>query len=147
GGQADWHLHLRDEQALAYGVADSARQDKRAIIMPNLVRPVTTTAQDQACHQHIETAMQNPDAAKADDSLLGFEPLMTLYLTDKTSAEEIIRAKESSLVYAVKLYPAGATTNSDAGVTDLLANCSAVLEQMQKVGMPLLVHGEVTDPS
>ena len=110
----DWHLHLRDEQALAYVVADSARQVKRAIIMPNLVPPVTTTAQAQAYHQRIVTALQNTDAAKADDSLLGFEPLMTLYLTDNTSAEEIIRAKESSLVYAVKLYPAGATTNSDA---------------------------------
>ena len=143
----DWHLHLRDGHALAHVVADTAKQVKRAIIMPNLVPPVTTTEQAQAYRQRIMAALASTDAAKADASLLGFNPLITLYLTDNTPAEEIIKAKESSLVYAVKLYPAGATTNSDAGVTDLLANCSVVLEQMQKVGMPLLVHGEVTDPS
>lgn len=143
----DWHLHLRDGEALAHVVADTAKQVKRAVIMPNLVPPVTTTAQAQAYHQRIMEALASSAEARADPALLGFEPLMTLYLTDNTPAEEIIKAKESSLVYAVKLYPAGATTNSDAGVTDLLANCSAVLEQMQQIGMPLLVHGEVTDPA
>ena len=142
----DWHLHLRDGEALAHVVADTAKQVKRAIIMPNLSQPVTTTEQAKAYHQRIMAALNATDAAKIDASLLAFEPLMTLYLTDNTSAAEIIKAKESSLIHGVKLYPAGATTNSDAGVTDLLANCSAVLEQMQKVAMPLLVHGEVTDP-
>lgn len=143
----DWHLHLRDGEALAHVVADTAKQIKRAVIMPNLVPPVTTTAQAQAYHQRIMQALADSPEAQADPSLLGFEPLMTLYLTDNTAAEEIVRAKASDLVYAVKLYPAGATTNSDAGVTDLLGNCSAVLEQMQQLGMPLLVHGEVTDPT
>lgn len=143
----DWHLHLRDGEALAHVVADTAKQVKRAVVMPNLVPPVTTTEQAQAYRQRILDALAASEAAQADPSRLGFEPLMTLYLTDNTPSEEIIKAKNSSLVYAVKLYPAGATTNSDAGVTDLLANCSAVLEQMQALGMPLLVHGEVTDPT
>lgn len=143
----DWHLHLRDGEALAHVVADTAKQVKRAIVMPNLVPPVSKTEQAQAYRQRIMDALAASTAAKEDPSLLNFDPLMTLYLTDNTLPEEIIKAKESSVVYAVKLYPAGATTNSDAGVTDLLANCSAVLEQMQKVGMPLLVHGEVTDLS
>jgi dihydroorotase len=141
----DWHLHLRDGEALAHVVADTARQVKRAIIMPNLVPPVVATEQAQAYHQRIVAALQAAADAQSDDSLKTFEPLMTLYLTDNTPAEEIVKAKESGLVHAVKLYPAGATTNSDAGVTDLLGHCSAALEQMQKLGMPLLVHGEVTD--
>ncbi|MDO5668030.1 MAG: dihydroorotase [Alcaligenaceae bacterium] len=143
----DWHLHLRDGEALAHVVADTAKQVKRAVIMPNLVPPVTTTEQAQAYRQRIIDALTASAAAQRDQALLGFEPLMTLYLTDNTPSEEIIKAKDSGLVYAVKLYPAGATTNSDAGVTDLLGNCSAALEQMQKLGMPLLVHGEVTDPT
>lgn len=142
----DWHLHLRDGEALSHVVADTAKQVKRAIIMPNLVPPVSTTEQALAYRQRILDALKGSAAAKADSSLLGFEPLMTLYLTDNTSAEEIIKAKASEVVHAVKLYPAGATTNSDAGVTDLLGHCSEVLEQMQEVWMPLLVHGEVTDP-
>lgn len=142
----DWHLHLRDGEALSHVVADTAKQVKRAIIMPNLVPPVSTTEQALAYRQRILDALKGSAAAKADSSLLGFEPLMTLYLTDNTSPEEIIKAKASEVVHAVKLYPAGATTNSDAGVTDLLGHCSEVLEQMQQVGMPLLVHGEVTDP-
>jgi dihydroorotase len=142
----DWHLHLRDGEALSHVVADTAKQVKRAIIMPNLVPPVSTTEQALAYRQRILDALKGSVAAKADSSLLGFEPLMTLYLTDNTSPEEIIKAKASEVVHAVKLYPAGATTNSDAGVTDLLGHCSEVLEQMQQVGMPLLVHGEVTDP-
>jgi len=138
----DWHLHLRDGAALEAVVADTARQFARAIIMPNLKPPVTTTEQALAYRGRILEALAktgvNPDS---------FTPLMTLYLTDNTPAEEIVRAHESGQVYAVKLYPAGATTNSDAGVTDLLGKCTKALEALQKCGMPLLVHGEVTDAS
>jgi dihydroorotase len=133
----DWHLHLRDGAAMASVLPHSARQFGRAIIMPNLKPPVTTTAQALAYRQRITDAL-SPG--------IRFEPLMTLYLTDNTPAEEIHRARESGAVHAVKLYPAGATTNSDAGVTDL-SKCYRTLEAMQAVGMPLLVHGEVTDPA
>lgn len=133
----DWHLHLRDGDALAAVVGDTARQFARAIVMPNLRPPVTTTAQAIAYRERIIAAL--PDGAK-------FEPLMTLYLTNATRPDEIRAAKASGVVHAVKLYPAGATTNSDAGVTDL-RNTYAVLEAMQDCGMPLLVHGEVTDPA
>jgi len=138
----DWHLHLRDGAALEAVVADTARQFARAIIMPNLKPPVTTTEQALAYRGRILEAL-----AKTDVNSDSFTPLMTLYLTDNTSAEEIVRAHESGQVYAVKLYPAGATTNSDAGVTDLLGKCTKALEALQECGMPLLVHGEVTDPS
>lgn len=131
----DWHLHVRDGAALASVLPHTARQFARAIIMPNLKPPVTTTEQALAYRDRILAAL--PEDAQ-------FEPLMTLYLTDNTSPDEIRRAKDSGLVHAVKLYPAGATTNSDAGVTDL-GKCSKVLEVMQEVGMPFLVHGEVTD--
>jgi dihydroorotase len=138
----DWHLHLRDGAALEAVVADTARQFARAIIMPNLKPPVTTTEQALAYRDRILQALRkaggNPDA---------FTPLMTLYLTDNTTAEEIRTAHASGQVYAVKLYPAGATTNSDAGVTDLLGKCTKALEALEKCGMPLLVHGEVTDPA
>ncbi|WP_438969883.1 dihydroorotase [Methylophaga sp.] len=130
----DWHLHLRDDLALNRTVPDTARLFSRAIIMPNLRPPVTTTAMAGEYRKRILSA-------RPTDSQ--FEPLMTLYLTDNTSASEIQRAKESGFIHAVKLYPAGATTNSDAGVTDL-KNCTPALEEMQKCGMPLLVHGEVT---
>jgi dihydroorotase len=131
----DWHLHLRDGATLAAVLPHTARQFARAIVMPNVRPPVTTTAQAQAYRDRILAAL--PPA-------LQFEPLMTLYLTDNTAADEIRRASESGFVHGVKLYPAGATTNSDAGVTDL-RKCSAALEAMQQAGMPLLVHGEVTD--
>ncbi|HUH40407.1 MAG TPA: dihydroorotase [Castellaniella sp.] len=138
----DWHLHLRDGPVLQVVVGDSARQFGRAIIMPNLRPPVTTTRQAEAYRQRIVQALQDHgNAAQA------FQPLMTLYLTDHTKPDEISRAKESGFVHGVKLYPAGATTHSDAGVTDLLGRCTAVLEAMQRQGMPLLVHGEVTDPA
>lgn len=130
----DWHLHLRDDLALARTVSDSARVFGRAIVMPNLRPPVTTTEMALSYRERILRA-------RPADSR--FEPLMTLYLTDNTRAEEIRRAHESGVVHAVKLYPAGATTNSDAGVTDL-AHCRQALEAMQLCGMPLLVHGEVT---
>lgn len=131
----DWHLHLRDGAALAAVLPDTARQFARAIIMPNLKPPVTTVEQAAAYRARILAALP---------AGLQFEPLMTLYLTDNTPAEEIVAAKASGFVHGVKLYPAGATTNSDAGVTDL-RRCAGALEAMQRVGLPLLVHGEVTD--
>ena len=133
----DWHLHLRDGEALKAVAAHSARQFARAIIMPNLRPPVTTVAAAAEYRQRILAALP----AGSD-----FEPLMTLYLTDNTPADEIRRAADSGFVKAVKLYPAGATTNSDAGVTDL-AKCDAALAEMERCGMPLLMHGEVTDPA
>jgi dihydroorotase len=133
----DWHLHVRDGEMLAAVLPHTARQFGRAIIMPNLKPPVTTTEQAHAYRERILAALP---------AGMTFEPLMTLYLTDNTPADEIRRARESGFVHGVKLYPAGATTNSDAGVSDL-AKCAKTLEAMQEVGMPLLVHGEVTDAS
>ena len=131
----DWHLHLRDGALMASVLPDTARQFARAIVMPNLRPPVTSTEMAIAYRERILAAL--PAGMK-------FEPLMTLYLTNNTSAAEIKKAKASGIVHAVKLYPAGATTNSDAGVTDLRLTYAA-LEEMQACGMPLLVHGEVTD--
>ena len=131
----DWHLHVRDGAALATVVPHSAAQFGRAVIMPNLRPPLTTTAQALAYKARIQAAV--PAGLK-------FEPLMTLYLTDILPPDEIARAREAGLV-AAKLYPAGATTNSDAGVTDL-RKTYPTLEAMQRAGMPLLVHGEVTAP-
>jgi len=133
----DWHLHLRDDAVLASVLPHTAKQFARAIVMPNLKPPVTTTAQAVAYRKRILAAL--PAGMK-------FEPLMTLYLTDNTSPDEIFRAKDNGLVHAIKFYPAGATTNSDAGVTDLRL-CYPALEAMQKCGMPFSVHGEVTDPA
>jgi dihydroorotase len=130
----DWHLHLRDDALMKSVLPDTARQFARAIVMPNLRPPVTTTEQALQYRERILAALPMG---------VTFEPLMTLYLTDNTSAEEIRKAKQSGIVHAVKLYPAGATTNSDAGVTDLRKTYAA-LEAMQACGMPLLVHGEVT---
>ncbi len=131
----DWHLHLRDGEALQAVLPDTARQFARAIVMPNLRPPVTTTALAGEYRARILAALPRE---------LNFEPLMTLYLTDNTSADEIKKANASGFIHGVKLYPAGATTNSDSGVSDL-AKCSAALETMQAVGLPLLVHAEVTD--
>ena len=133
----DWHLHIRDGEALAAVLPDTCRQMGRAIIMPNLKPPVTTVAQAAAYRERILAA--RPAGSH-------FEPLMTLYLTETTTAEEVRKAKESGFVHGIKLYPAGATTNSDAGVRDV-NNAMAALEAMAEVGMPLLVHGEVTDPA
>ena len=130
----DWHLHLRDGAGMASLVASMPRTMARAIVMPNLRPPVTTTAAALAYRARIVAALP------ADSD---FEPLMTLYLTDVTSAAEISAAAAAGVV-AVKLYPAGATTNSDAGVTDL-TRPAAALARMAEIGMPLLVHGEVTD--
>ena len=133
----DWHVHVRDGAALQTVVPHTAAQFGRALIMPNLKPPVTSTAQALAYRARIPAA-----AAAAGHG--GFEPLMTLYLTDTLPPDEIVRAKDAGIV-GVKLYPAGATTNSDAGVTDM-RKTYATLEAMQRVGMPLLVHGEVTSP-
>ena len=135
----DWHLHVRDGVALAAVVPDTARQFGRAIIMPNLNPPVTTAAQAVAYRERILAAVPRSLTEKG----IGFEPLMTLYLTDTLPPAEITRAKAAGVV-ALKLYPAGATTNSDAGVTDL-RKTYPTLAAMQRHGMPLLVHGEVTD--
>ena len=133
----DFHLHLRDGPAMASVLADTARRFGRAIVMPNLKPPVTTTA--QALHYRDRILGELPDGAE-------FEPLMTLYLTDDTPPEEIARARLSGRIHGVKLYPAGATTHSDAGVTRL-SRCFHTLERMQEIGLPLLVHGESTDPA
>jgi dihydroorotase len=132
----DWHLHLRDGAAMADVLPHTARQFARAIVMPNLRPPIITTEQAGAYRARILAAL----AAGSD-----FEPLMTLYLTDNTGAEEIRRAKASGFVHGVKLYPAGATTHSDSGVTDL-RRCRIALEAMQREDLPLLIHGEVTRP-
>ncbi|RMP67173.1 hypothetical protein ALQ18_02228 [Pseudomonas marginalis pv. marginalis] len=130
----DWHIHLRDGAALPHTVADVARTFGRAIIMPNLVPPVRNAEQADAYRQRILAA--RPAGSR-------FEPLMVLYLTDRTQPEEIREAKASGFVYAAKLYPAGATTNSDSGVTSIDKILPAI-EAMAEVGMPLLIHGEVT---
>ena len=132
----DWHLHLRDGPTLAAVAPDTARRFGRAIVMPNLLPPVTTTAQALAYRERVLAAVP---------AGLSFEPLMALYLTDETTPAEILRARASGAVAAVKLYPAGATTHSDAGVTDL-ARTHGALAAMAESGLPLLIHGEVTDP-
>jgi dihydroorotase len=131
----DWHVHLRDGEMLAKVAPYTARQFARAIVMPNLVAPVTSvTAAQQYRDRILETTAQS------------FTPLMTCYLTDRTSPDELARGHEEGVWIAAKLYPAGATTNSDSGVTDI-ANIRACLERMQQIGMVLCVHGEVTDPA
>ncbi|MFA7096767.1 MAG: dihydroorotase [Gammaproteobacteria bacterium] len=133
----DWHLHLRDGAAMSSVVAHAAHQFGRAIVMPNLRPPVVNTEAALAYRERILAAL--PEGSE-------FQPLMTLYLTDNTSPEEIAKAKQSGHVAAVKLYPAGATTNSDAGVT-AMQRVYGALEAMEQHGLPLLVHGEVTDPA
>ena len=129
----DWHVHLRDGEVLKNTVKDISRYFGRAIVMPNLVPPVTNTELAKAYYDRIMAAQPRAD----------FKPLMVLYLTDSTSIQDIKEAKESGVVFAAKLYPAGATTNSSSGVTDI-TKMKDVLETMQNVGMPLLIHGEVT---
>jgi dihydroorotase len=133
----DWHLHVRDGDVLPDLIAHTAQQFARAIIMPNLKPPVTTAELALAYKQRILNARPSENSVGSS-----FEPLMVLYLTDMTTAEHVKNAKQAGVV-GFKLYPAGATTNSDAGVTDL-AKCSAALAEMERCGMPLLVHGEVT---
>ena len=132
----DWHLHLRDGAAMKSVLADSAKRFARAVIMPNLRPPVTTVAAAAAYRDRILKAL--PHGSE-------FEPLMTLYLTDNTPSAEIRKARASGIVAAVKYYPAGATTNSDSGVTDI-GECTEALRAMADTGMPLLIHGETTDP-
>jgi dihydroorotase len=132
----DWHLHLRDGEMLAGILPETSRHFARAIIMPNLVPPVATSADAQAYRERILAALPKDDR---------FEPLMTLYLTETTSADDVAAGKESGLVHAVKLYPAGATTNSHSGVRDI-DKVMPVLERMAEIGLPLCVHGEVTTP-
>jgi len=133
----DWHLHLRDGEVLETVLPDSARRFARAIVMPNLKPPVVSTADALAYRERILAAL--PEG-------MTFEPLMTLYLTEATPPDEIVRALESGLVQAVKYYPAGATTNAASGVRDP-RRCYPVFEEMQRQGMPLLVHGESIDPA
>ncbi|WP_455198619.1 dihydroorotase [Kaarinaea lacus] len=133
----DWHLHIRDGDHMASVIGFTAKQFGRAIIMPNLNPPVTTTAEAQAYRDRILAAL--PAGSE-------FQPLMTLYLTDNTTADEIRRAKDSGIIHGVKLYPAGATTNAENGVTDWQKTEEALAE-MERVDLPLQVHGEVTDPS
>ena len=132
----DWHVHLRDGTALPRTVADMARCFRRIIVMPNLRPPVVTTGDALAYRERVLAALPGGS---------DLEPLMTLYLTDNTRPEEIRRARDSGHIHAVKLYPAGATTNSDSGVTDF-QRVAPALEAMAECAMPLLVHGEVTDP-
>ncbi len=132
----DWHLHLRDGAVLEGVIADTSRHFARAIIMPNLVPPVVTTADAAAYRQRIMAAL--PAGHR-------FEPLMTLYLTEHTSPDDVARGKHDGLITAVKLYPAGATTNSHGGVRDI-EKVMPVLERMAEIGLPLCVHGEVTTP-
>ncbi|MEM6451605.1 MAG: dihydroorotase [Cyanobacteria bacterium P01_D01_bin.105] len=131
----DWHLHLRDGEALKAVLPHTVRQFARAIVMPNLKPPVRTVADAAAYRDRILAAIPEGQS---------FEPLMTLYLTDNTHPDDITAAKSSGFVKAVKYYPAGATTNSEFGVTDI-RKCDAVFEAMQQAQMPLLMHGEVTD--
>jgi dihydroorotase len=134
----DWHLHLRDGAAMAQVLPFTAARFARAIVMPNLKPPVTTTDAAGAYRERILAALPPDDGKRAR-----FTPLMTLYLTDRTEPAEIDRAKASGFVHACKLYPAGATTNADSGVTDI-RRVDGVLERMSELGLPLLVHGEVT---
>jgi dihydroorotase len=131
----DWHLHLRDSEHMRAVLPDTARRFARAIVMPNLRPPVTTTEAALRYRERVRAALPRGTS---------FEPLMTLYLTDNTAPGEIATARASGAVHAVKYYPAGATTNSESGVTDL-SKCARVFEAMEKHGLPLLVHGEVTD--
>jgi hypothetical protein len=132
----DWHLHLRDGDMLSAVLPWSARQFARAIVMPNLDPPVTDSAKAAAYRDRIRAAL--PDGA-------AFEPLMTCYLTDRTDPDDLARGHAEGVFTAAKLYPAGATTNSAHGVSDI-AKLRPVLARMERIGMPLLVHGEVTDP-
>lgn len=132
----DWHLHLRDGAMLEGVIGDTSRHFARAIIMPNLVPPVVTTEDARAYRERILKAVPQGDR---------FEPLMTLYLTEHTNPDDVEEGKRSGLITAVKLYPAGATTNSHGGVRDM-EKAMPVLERMAKVGLPLCVHGEVTTP-
>lgn len=139
----DWHIHLRDNEALATTVPHAAASVHRAMIMPNLVPPVKNVQDATAYRSRILEKLATFTDEKSDEFSQKFEPLMTLYLTDNTTPDDIENAVKSGIVKAVKLYPAGATTNSADGVTDI-NHCTEVLIKMEEMGLPLLVHGEVT---
>jgi dihydroorotase len=144
----DWHVHLRDGAMLAQVVPHTARQFARAIVMPNLLPPVTTVTAARAYRERIRAALSPhpaPPPPAGEEAGAGFTPLMTCYLTDATDDDEVARGFAEDVFAAAKLYPAHATTNSASGVTDI-ARVGPVLERMAQIGMPLLVHGEVTDP-
>lgn len=146
----DWHLHLRDGEALEHVIAATALNFRRAVVMPNLKPPVTTVDMALAYRERILSALEKAVSsglysAEQRAVMKLFQPLMSLYLTGATSPQEIEKAVQSGVVHAVKFYPAGATTNSEAGVSNLLGQCNAVLQVMEDRGLPLLVHGEVTD--
>ena len=141
----DWHLHLRDGAALESVLPHTARRFARAVVMPNLDPPVTTTAAARGYRERLLNALVNAVHSGLLPQGTDFAPLMTLYLTDNTAAREVALAKQSGIVHAMKYYPAGATTNSDAGITRL-ERVYPALEAMEKHDIPLLVHGEVTDP-
>ncbi|AGF47127.1 dihydroorotase [Candidatus Kinetoplastibacterium desouzaii TCC079E] len=141
----DWHVHLRDSQMLDVVVLDTVKQFARAVVMPNLQIPVITTEMAIAYRERILNSIEKLKSENRIEVGNIFEPLMTIYLQDSTPSEEVLRAKKSGVVFAFKLYPASSTTNSQHGVVDLLGNCSELLENLQKVGMPLLVHSEVSD--
>ena len=136
----DWHLHLRDGVEMQAVLPHTAVRFARAVVMPNLRSPIVTTDMAIAYRARILDAL-----VETTRSPQHFQPLMTLYLTDNTPSEEVVKAQQSGMVYGVKYYPAGATTNSDSGVTDI-RKCDDVLETMQRINLPLLIHGEVTDP-
>lgn len=136
----DYHVHFRDGFWLENVVIDTARQFNRAIVMPNLQPPITNTGQALEYYSRILDALH-----QKSDKWKNFHPLMTLYLTNNTSAKEILRARDSGHIHGVKLYPWGVTTHSESGVTDLLVNCKYALQAMEKYSMPLLIHGEVGD--
>ena len=150
----DWHLHLRDEEAMAAVLPATARRFRRAIVMPNLKPPITSVVAAQAYRERILAAREQAavqtelefESQLEANAIRQFEPLMTLYLTDRTTAADVLAAKASGFVHGIKLYPAGATTHSDAGVTDL-GKLHPTLAAMQSCGLPFLVHGEVTDPA
>jgi len=150
----DWHLHLRDGEAMAAVLPATARRFRRAIVMPNLKPPITSVVAAQAYRERILAAREQAavqtelefESQLEANAIRQFEPLMTLYLTDRTTAADVLAAKASGFVHGIKLYPAGATTHSDAGVTDL-GKLHPTLAAMQSCGLPFLVHGEVTDPS
>ena len=150
----DWHLHLRDGEAMAAVLPATARRFRRAIVMPNLKPPITSVVAAQAYRERILAAREQAavqtelefESQLEANAIRQFEPLMTLYLTDRTTAADVLAAKASGFVHGIKLYPAGATTHSDAGVTDL-GKLHPTLDAMQSCGLPFLVHGEVTDPS
>ena len=131
----DWHVHFRDNDVLKAVVPETTRHFARAIVMPNLIPPILNTNQAVQYKKRIEKAIPKNDK---------FNPLMTIYLTEQTNKNELKNAYNSGAVFAVKLYPAGATTNSDSGVKDI-TKIMSILETMAEIGMPLLIHGEVTD--